>query len=672
MRIRLGVLLLLTTSAALAQSRETINVSVVEVPVTVVDRSGNPVRGLKASNFEIYDGGQKRAVTAFDSIDFASTESVRTVSPMNPAARRTFMLLFDMTFSRPGSITRAQEAARNFLAHGLQRRDLVSVGTLDADRGFRLLTNFTTDRTMVANAIADPRGFKSTDPLQIASDPQMTIDTTPTSPTGGGGRFGAADEAKEIAAVSAGNDDRFKRQRIDRQMSGLASLAKTLSAVPGRKQILFLSEGFDPRLVQGRGPGERADQAAENEAVLRGQSWTVDTDNRYGSSESQSNIERMAQFFRRSDVVLNAVDIQGVRVQNDSQRGAIVNSNEGLSLLALPTGGTVFKNSNDISNDLDRVLKQQEVVYILAFQAPTSTPGKAHDLKVKLVDVPGGARATYRSAYYEAGGESAVERTLTNAEIVLNDIPTSDVHVSVLAAPFPTQTSSAQVPVIVEIDGNDLVRFGKNNAATVELYIYAFDEQGVVRDSLFQKITLDLAKVGENLKTSGVKYYGTLSLGSGSYAIKTLVRVTESDHKGYARRDVVVGQDSDVAVSQPFFFEPAGKWLMVKGSSHDKTNAPYPFAIGGEPFIPSAGVRFKNGEPRMFAVFVYGATPDEVTVETSPSATLRSATRTADGRGGKMTFQLDKAPASTSALTVTVKKNGSTDARTSSVPITVQ
>ncbi|MEO8035567.1 MAG: VWA domain-containing protein, partial [Acidobacteriota bacterium] len=535
MRFRLTVIFLLGAAAAFAQTRETINVSVVEVPVTVVDRSGNPVRGLKAYNFEIYDGGQKRAITSFDSIDFASAESVKSVSPMNPSARRTFMILFDMTFSRPGSITRAQEAARNFLAHGLQRRDLVSVGTLDADRGFRLLTNFTTDRSMVASAIADPRSFKSSDPLQIASDPQIAVDTTPTSPTGGGGRFGAEDEAKAMAAVSASNDDRFKRQRIDRQLAGLATLAKTLRAVPGRKQILFLSEGFDPRLVQGRGAGEHVDQAAENEAVLRGQVWNVDTDNRYGSSESQSNIERMAQFFRRSDVVLNAVDIQGVRVQNDSQKGSIVNSNEGLSLLALPTGGTVFKNSNDISGDLDRVLKQQEVVYVLAFQAPSATPGKAHDLKVKLVDVAGGARATYRSAYYEAGGESAVERTLTNAEIVLNDIPTSDVHLSVLAAPFPTGASSAQVPVIVEIDGSDLTRLGRNNTATVEMYIYAFDEQGVVRDSLFQKITLDLAKVGESLKASGVKYYGTLSLNAGSYAIKTLVRVAESDRKGYAR-----------------------------------------------------------------------------------------------------------------------------------------
>jgi VWFA-related protein len=672
MRTRLALSLLFVATAALAQSRETINVSVIEVPVTVLDRSGNPVRGLKASNFEIYDGGQKRELSSFDSIDFASAESVRSVSPLNPAARRTFMILFDMTFSKPEAIRRAQEAARMFLAHGLQRRDLVSVATLDVERGFRLLTNFTTDRSMVARAIADPRGFQSSDPLQITSNDQMEISPGQMTGSTTGEKASRADaEMREMAALSASNDDRFRRQRIDRQMSGLASLARALRAVPGRKQLLFLSEGFDPRLVQGRGATERADQVKESEAVVHGEIWTVDTDNRYGNTESQTNLDRMAQLFRRSDVVLNAVDIQGVRVQNDTQKGSVVNSNEGLSLLALPTGGTVFKNSNDITNDLDRVLKQQEVVYILAFKAPTGTPGKLHDLKIKLVDVPGG-KANHRAGYYELGGEGALERTLTNAEIVLNDIPTDDVHMSVLAAPFPTGATTAQVPVIAEINGEDLVRLGKGGTTTLELYVYAFDDQGVVRDSLFQRIALDLVKVGETLKGSGVKYYGTLSLREGSYAIKTLVRIAESDRKGYARRDIVVGHDGDVLVSQPFFFEPSGKWLMVKGASHDKSNAGYPFAIAGQPFIPSAGVHFKSGEPRMFAVFLYGALPDEVTVETSPKATLRSATRTADGRGGKMTFQLDAAPASTSAVVVTVKKNGSTDARTSSLPIIVQ
>src|SRR5438093_2036379 len=105
-----------------AQVKETVNVYLVEVPVTVVDSSGNPVRGLTAANFEIIDNGTKRQVTAFDKIDFASAEAVSAISPLNPSARRQFMLLFDLTNSSPNALARAQEAGRKFVEENVQPR----------------------------------------------------------------------------------------------------------------------------------------------------------------------------------------------------------------------------------------------------------------------------------------------------------------------------------------------------------------------------------------------------------------------------------------------------------------------------------------------------------------------------------------------------------------------
>src|SRR5450755_4083565 len=134
---------LLFATSVFAQLRETVNVNVVEVPVSVADSSGKPVRGLTAANFELYDGGKKQTITSFDVIDFGSKGTVSAISPLNPAARRSFLLLFDLGFSSPRSLGRAQEAARRFVATAVQPRDLVGVGTIDNDRGFRLLTAFT-------------------------------------------------------------------------------------------------------------------------------------------------------------------------------------------------------------------------------------------------------------------------------------------------------------------------------------------------------------------------------------------------------------------------------------------------------------------------------------------------------------------------------------------------
>src|SRR5260221_9065611 len=104
--VRIAVVLAAWAVTAAAQMKEVVNVNVIEVPVTVVDSSGNPVRGLTAANFEVYDGGKKQAITSFDKIDFGSAETANAISPLNPAARRSFLLLFDLGFSSPKSLVR--------------------------------------------------------------------------------------------------------------------------------------------------------------------------------------------------------------------------------------------------------------------------------------------------------------------------------------------------------------------------------------------------------------------------------------------------------------------------------------------------------------------------------------------------------------------------------------
>src|SRR5205085_10380257 len=128
-----------------------------------------------------------------------------------------------------------------------------------------------------------------------------------------------------------------------------------------------------------------------------------------------------------------------------------------------------------------------------------------------LLNVPGG-RAIARAGYYEAGGDTAAERTLSNAEIVVNDVAQDAVHLASLAAPFATTAENAQVPVIMEVDGNDIISSAKGNDATLELFTYAFDEEGLVRDQIYQRVSLDLSKITATLRASGVKYYATLSL----------------------------------------------------------------------------------------------------------------------------------------------------------------
>jgi VWFA-related protein len=679
--VPLTSIFLLTAAAAVGQVKETLNVHLVEVPVTVVDRDGNPVRGLSATNFELVDQGRKRPITSFERIDFASSDSMRSASPLNPAARRSFLMLFDLSFSSPVGRVKAQEAARNFIARSMQRRDLAAIGTIDVDHGFRLLTAFTTDRNLLVSAIGNPVNFHSSDPLQIAGALNFELPQNPPGVATQPDAHGVAEHVAEIARLERGMNDSFNRLRIDRQVGLLGGLASTLRMLPGRKQVVFFSEGFDPRLVQGRDARANVDTMNEMTLVEHGEAYKVDSDLRYGNTNSLSTLDQMARLFRGSDVVLHAVDIRGVRVQNDLQTGSTINSNEALFLLSNPTGGDVFRNSNNLTSDLDQMLRQQEAVYVLGFLAPSDHPGKFHDLKVRVNGAPSSSRVFHRAGYYEAGAESALERVLSTAEIVLNDIPQADIAVAALAVPFPGR-GNAHVPVILEINGADLLRQATSNQITAEIFIYAFDDEGIVRDRMFQRMTIDVTKVGEKLRETGIKYYATLGLPEGKYAIKSLVRVAETERKGYARTDIVVSRASEVAVLPPFFFEEPGKWLMIKGGSHDGTNAAYPFQINGEPFIPSAVARLRHGEQRQFAVFVYNAAADEVAWETSvrdESGATRPATsslvKQLQGQDvTKLMFQY--APGDlergASALDITITKKGSGDARKASVPLSVQ
>jgi len=657
---------------AFAQFEEKVEVHYVEIPVTVQNRDGQPVRGLTKANFELVEKGQKRAIESFEAIDFTAPDTIRNVSPLNPASRRNFLILFDLSFSTPTSIARAQEAARNFVARNIGRRDLVGVGYLDVDRGFRFLTSFTTDRNLLTAAIHDPQNFRALDPLQIAGSVADSM-----ADFGASGRAGVRDDRGDAAAEHAADvrrsvqsaDDAYRRSRVQKQVQSLTTVARSLQKLAGRKHLVLLSEGFDPRLVQGRAAGDALEQQEENAAVASGELWKVDSDRRFGHAGTQRMLQDMSEEFKRADVVLHAVDIQGVRVQNDVRGGTRVNSNDGLFLLAGATGGEVFRNTNDLASDFERLMRLQEVVYVIGFRAPAGKPGEFRDLKVRLVNVPN-ARVSHREGYYATGAETNIERSLGTAEIILNDIDASDLDVAAIAAPLPAVGDKAQVPVIIEISGPDIIRAARNNVASTDIFLYAFDEEGIVRDQLHQRMKFEIASAGEKLKAAGVKFYGTLHLQPGRYAVKTLVRVGESDKKAFHRIDVNVPAAGDVAVLQPFFFAEAGEWVMVKGDSRQQGTTPYPFILNGQSFIPAARATLRKGEPRQFTVWVWNARPDELSWEIAPEAKLVSETESSTM--AKFVFELADVPPNTSELGVTIRKKDSNDERRVAVPVRVQ
>jgi hypothetical protein len=410
--------------------------------------------------------------------------------------------------------------------------------------------------------------------------------------------------------------------------------------------------------VQGRRPMTHEGEE-DQVAIEQGEIWKVNSDQRFGNSGSQTLLGRFAEMCRRSDVTLHAIDIHGLRDQLTPGSDA-PESNEALHLLASAGGGRVFQNTNDLASAFDRMLHQQEVVYVLAFRAPTESPGAFHKLSVNLVGGPAGVHVSHRTGYYEAGSTNEAERALATAEIMVNDVPQRDIRVDALPSVFMGSTERAAVPVVVDINGVDLMRVKDDPILIAEVFVYAFDANGGVTDSLFQRLTIDTDKVGTKLSHGGVKYLGTLSLPPGAYAVKTLVRLPEIGRNGFVRRDIVVPERSVAVISPPLFLEDASRWVLIKGNSHDPSGA-YPFVVGDSTFVPSAIARLEAGERRRFVVFGPHAAADAV-LDVKPAASFV-------GRSGDaFIFELNPDGSKRSAIDAALRGSSATSSVVVEVP----
>jgi VWFA-related protein len=590
---------------------ETVEITVVEVPVTVVDRDGSPVRGLKAENFEVLDEGKRVPIEYFETVDMAAlttTTAGTTSTQLPPAATRHFLLLFDLANSSPGLIGRAGEAAKHFVQDQLGARDLAAVATFTAERGARMITNFTRNRDLLVNAIetlGHPNYFKVGDPLMISA--------IRTGGDGGPSTGGRADIDAAIAQMAAESQnmqqrthDSELRSRLRIQLSNMGRVARALDSLHGQKQIILLSEGFDVSLVLGREDLNSEAARAESNAVITGAVWNVDSEKRFGSTTSSRDVSEMVELFKRSDVVLHAIDIKGVRGNTDaSTAGAAAKKTaESLHLLTEPTGGTVFKNANDISENFGKLLQQQEVVYLLGFRAKsTGKPGRFHSLRVKPVNLKS-AKVSHRAGYYEPAGLSDLERALTLAEILMLDAPKNDIRLETTAAALPAPKGKSRVPVVVEIPGGELLSRINGKSAHVELFVYAFDRKSEVADYLQERVTLDLAKAGDPLRNGGLRYFGTLRLSPGTYAVKTVLRVEESGLIGFDRHDMTVPGFADAFVLPPVFFTDPGTWGMIVGEPRGD-DYPYPFAAGQTKFVPKSEAALAANTDYKIALFLY-------------------------------------------------------------------
>jgi VWFA-related protein len=643
MRLASGIPILLaaalTVPPAHAQKSqgfaETTEVVAVEVPVQVV-KDGEPIRGLTAEDFEVFEGRRKMPITGFEIVDLEVPATAARASAVPAAARRHFLLLFDLSFSEPKSIVKAREAARQLIL-GLHSSDLIAVASYHAATGPTLVLGFTSDRRQVDTAL-DSVGLdtgKPNDPLRLVMrrGPGRGKPIQAASPNVAGtveGQDYRAGSADDIAAYndkltnSMGSSDMEGQKRAVTALTrSFADLAKVMGGVQGRKYVVYLSEGYDSRLLQGTTDQARVEEMAA--ASQSGEMWNVDNEERYGSTKTANDVERMLEEFRRADCVIQAVDIGGLEAGAEVGKRR-TGGKDSLLQMARGTGGELYENLNDLSSAMDKVLRKTSVTYVLAFQPEKlKFDGSYHKLRVELKDGRGGARILHRPGYYAPkpfAERNPFERLLDAGVRVMSGEEAGTLGVSVLAAPFRFSTDGlAYVPVVIEVDGPGLLAGmqapGTARTIPAEIYVYAFDTAGAIPDFVTQTLGLDMAKVEPVLRQSGLKFFGHLDLFPGTYSLRVLVRNGTTGSYGLRVDSLVVPDpvEAEPVLLPAFFPEAPGKWLMAREvvPAGEKT-PPYPFMVKDQPFIPASKPVLSLGEAAAVSLMGYNLAPGNLQV----------------------------------------------------------
>jgi VWFA-related protein len=612
-------------------------VSLVQLPIYVVDRQGRAVRGLGPEDFTVEEDGKRVEVVSFRYVDTTSPEDQQEIREA-PAARRRFLLLFDKSFTIPAGLDRARRGALDFVRMRMAPSDLAAVATVDVNRGLHLVANFTGDRRLLAHAIETlgvPTLSRITDPLGLAEDMSLADLKPFTRRTEEGLRGELTDALVVLARRMRSADDQAYRAQVQTLMASLGELALGLRRVEGRKQVLYFSAGFDSRVLTGE-TGESQRQAAE--AVVQGRLWDVDELGRHGDTRARDVALQVTRALAGADAVVHTIDVTGLATQGSLAQlspGEIQLSTPGreaLSMIASETGGRFFRNANDLAPVLDEMEQMTSRYYVLGFQpVKEKGPGAYHKVKVEVARKS--VNVSHRPGYYEktpVAAQTLLQRQFEAAQLVMTGAGESDLRFSALCLPVRAPGDKQTLGIVLQVPKESLA-WASGKPVAIEAYGYGIGEDGTVYDHFAQLARVDPAAVDPDGTIRGLSFFGTLSVPPGKYTVRLMVQDRDSGSAGVQFLDVTVpSYDAQRGfLLPPMLMDDAGRWVALEMSRKRASASGSPFQVDGEPFIPRANSEFSPGKPQQMVLIAFE--PDR-RVDPAADVQIRSSLTDDQGR----------------------------------------
>jgi VWFA-related protein len=602
------------------QSDDVIRIStdLVQTGVSVFDRQGRFVEGLKKEDFELKVDGKPVEVGFFERM-FAGTaveEKLPAAATGSPSVKvkdtaqetrverppdrgRAIAFFVDDIHIRPDNLKRAKDTIIKFIDREMGENDLVAIASASGRIGF--LQQYTSNKDVLKMAV-ERLTYKNFGARDI-EQPVMTDNQALLIDQGDpdvGAYFVQLTVKMLSVPPSAAASIVARRARILLQqsaqlskmtLSALESLARRAAGLPGRKLVFLISDGFP-----------------------------LDTRN----SDTPQRIRGIADASIRSGVVIYSMDARGlvtdmmdatVEVPFDPQgrmvralHKEITAGEDVLNAIAADTGGRFIHNTNDFGPDVTKALKETSAYYLLAWRPQEVGVGKKfRRIEVSIKNRPELSVRVQRG-YFEAKPE-VKQKEMTKAKTAApadplgkainslfpkRELPTQ-LALSYMEAPAGGSTVVASMKI--ETEALKFEQPSGKTAAVVDITGTVFDAEGKALDSFRQRLTVTPPSFA-GARPPDIIYNHRATLKPGLYQVRVAALDRASGRTGSAVEWVEIPDLSQQGLSMSSLIVGERKPGAAK---EEKTEALV------EDVPVSVDRRFERSSNLRFLVYIYNA-----------------------------------------------------------------
>lgn len=504
-----AVWLLAQSSGQVPAPTVRVNTRLVLVDVVVTDKQGKPVSGLKAEDFTIEEKGKKQKIAFFQTPEEAQKQN--TPPQLGPG-----LYTNKPEFRSPGgplTVLLLDAANTPFRDQAYSRQQMLKYVTQQFKPGMRMAVFTLTNSLEVLQDFTGNPEVLAAALRKYQPQEQILQSAVPPPVSAGAESLGAgqATQVAQVEAIAQGFQSAQVGYALDRRveitLNAMASLARILGGIPGRKNIVWLTAAFPFELI----PEERNVSEAELLADLPNiQHKGVDTiaAGSIAGTERQSyagKIREAAAQLATAQVAIYPVDVRGLisgvefaredaanrQTSSGSDRAKarmsdVSASQETMKAVAEETGGRVYINQNEVAAGVALAMDDNNASYSIGYYPEDKKwDGKYRSIKVKVAR--DGVQVRHRHGYFAIDPSQQKDRKPEQqvADALRDNAPATLVTFSAQVKPG----EKGKIAIAYLVDANSLSAEDVSGGKKLSFAYYAalFSPEGKMIENRSQK-----------------------------------------------------------------------------------------------------------------------------------------------------------------------------------------